>query len=49
LTQIATMILQKDFGLPPGVAAGYAQYLYPPVRRSSVREWLRQQETEGAP
>jgi len=42
--EIATGLLLEEFGLPSGVAEGYAQYLYPPVRASSVREWLRQRE-----
>jgi hypothetical protein len=41
---VAVRLLLEEFGLPSGVAEGYARYLYPPVRASSVREWLRQQE-----
>jgi hypothetical protein len=45
LTEIASQTLQKEFGLPPGIASGYAQYLYPPVHGSSVREWLQQRDS----
>ena len=45
LTEIASQTLQRDFGLPSGIASGYAQYLYPPVHSSSVREWLRQRDS----
>jgi Zn-dependent peptidase ImmA (M78 family) len=41
---IAARLLLEEFGLPSGVAEGYAQYLYPPASSSSVREWLRQKE-----
>jgi Zn-dependent peptidase ImmA (M78 family) len=41
---VALRLLLEEFGLPSGVAEGYARYLYPPVRASSVREWLHQRE-----
>jgi len=43
-TEIATRLLIEEFGLPFSVAECYAQYLYPLVGTSSVREWLRQRE-----
>ncbi|MBA7477048.1 hypothetical protein ES707_12446 [subsurface metagenome] len=41
---IALTLLLEEFGLPSNVAEGYARYLYPVARSSSVREWLRQRE-----
>ncbi|MFA5400903.1 MAG: hypothetical protein WC359_10710 [Dehalococcoidia bacterium] len=41
---IALQLLQGEFGLPQAVAEIYASRLYPAVRSSSVREWLRQKE-----
>lgn len=40
--EVALRVLQDEFGLPSGVAEGYARYLYPAECASSVREWLRQ-------
>jgi hypothetical protein len=41
---IALGLLLEEFGLPSSVAEGYASYLYPSERTSSVREWLRQRK-----
>jgi hypothetical protein len=41
LTEAAVYTLQTDFGLPSGIARGYARYLFPQVGSPSVREWLR--------
>jgi len=42
--EVALTLLVKQFGLPRNVAEGYARYLFPLERNSSVREWLRQRE-----
>lgn len=39
---VALTLLLEEFGLPSNVAEGYARYLYPLARSSSIREWLRQ-------
>ena len=41
---VALALLLKEFDLPPNVAEGYARYLFPLKRASSVREWLHQRE-----
>jgi hypothetical protein len=40
---VATRILNNEFGLPPDISASYAVYLYPRVQTpSTVKDWLRQ-------
>ena len=40
--QIASHVLQKDFGLPPLIAMSYGRRLYQSTPTYSIREWLQQ-------
>ncbi len=40
--QIASQVLQQDFGLPPLIAISYGRRLYQSEQTYSVREWLQQ-------
>ena len=40
--QVASHVLQKDFGLPPLIAMSYGRRLYQSAPTYSIREWLQQ-------